>query len=437
MFLRAAAGVLVLALALRAQAPPMFSPWYGEALRDVLSLEAADALRLERQLAKNPGDSPTRLKLMAYHHRADRAQRDLPKRVRHVLWLIENQPQSEILHSYVSLFRQGELSGDEHQRAVALWRAAVKGHSGDASILWNTAWFFQPLDRKLHLDYMEATAAADPNHPFALRPLAHLYAAEIVSAGPFAARAQTALDASTNVWVLGNAAHMFQSLYNQSLQSGKRNSRWAELAERCFLRAKAIDPKLDRNAILPQLDMQAVARTWEQQKREQADMEAQFRQAAGQIRRLPVDAFPQLPASVAGVLRQRKCTVPQPYLDGPPRNVIRGQFYAKGEAGWAVLCSVNNSSSLLVFRNDSDTTPETLSTSEDAGYLQGVGEGRIGYSHEIRTVGRDYIMTHYRAYGGPEPPPIDHAGIDDAFLEKASGVWYFYRGKWLGLAGAD
>jgi len=46
-------------------------------------------------------------------------------------------------------------------------------------------------------------------------------------------------------------------------------------------------------------------------------------------------------------------------------------------------------------------------------------------------------MRHYRAYGGPEPPPIEHQGIDDAFLGKASITWYFHKGKWLRLQGAD
>ncbi|PYR66590.1 MAG: hypothetical protein DMG20_12690 [Acidobacteria bacterium] len=40
-------------------------------------------------------------------------------------------------------------------------------------------------------------------------------------------------------------------------------------------------------------------------------------------------------------------------------------------------------------------------------------------------------------YGGPKPPPIDHLGINDVFIEKASVVWYFYQGKWLQLQGAD
>src|ERR1035437_5604838 len=32
----------------------------------------------------------------------------------------------------------------------------------------------------------------------------------------------------------------------------------------------------------------------------------------------------------------------------------------------------------------------------------------------IRPVGRKFIMDHYRAYGGPKPPPIDHQGIESA-----------------------
>jgi hypothetical protein len=105
--------------------------------------------------------------------------------------------------------------------------------------------------------------------------------------------------------------------------------------------------------------------------------------------------------------------------------VIRGEFFTKGDESWAVLCSVKTSTALLVFRNLRDTSPVTVTTSE------------IAYERDITPVGRDFIMRHYRAYGGPEPPPIDHHGIDDAFLEKASVTWYFHNGKWLRLQGAD
>jgi hypothetical protein len=376
---------------------------------------------------------------MAYHQRGDRSHRpeDRAKRVHHALWLIENHPDSELLHSPVSRFTSGELSADEYRRASVLWEAAPR----TAAVQWNAASFFENLDRGLYMHYLEATAAADPNHPFALRPLAHLYAVSVLQSGPLASRALAGLEASKNVWVLGNAAHMLQGLYNQSLQMrGAPNTRATELAERYFLRAKALDPNLDRKAILPQLDSQAIARARQAERdalQAAQDFQARAEESVGRIRRLPVDAFPALPATVANVLRTRGCTVPQPSPDGAPRNVIRGEFFTKGEGGWAVLCSVNHSTTLLAFRHDGDTSPEALITSEDKGYLQMLGENEIGYSREIRAVNRDFILRHYRAYGGSEPPPIDHHGIDDAFLEKASITWYWHQGKWLQLQGAD
>jgi hypothetical protein len=287
------------------------------------------------------------------------------------------------------------------------------------------------------MHYMEATAAADPNHPFALGPLAYLYALSVLDGGPLSSRAQAGLEASKNVWVLSNAAYMFQSQYNRTLQMGAPNARAAELAERYFLRAQALDPNLDRKAILPQIDMRAIRASWEADRKAQQDWQRRAEAAVGRIQRLPLEAFPELPAAVAGVLRARGCTVPQPFPEGAPLNVVRGEFFAKGEAGWAVLCSVNNSTALLAFRNDRDTSPDTLATSDDLHYVQELGGDQIGYSRQIAAVGREFIMDHYRAYGGAEPPPIDHQGIDDAFLEKASITWYFYQGKWLQLQGAD
>lgn len=418
--------------------PNMFSPWYGESLRGILDLEGAQAAQLERRLAANPDDFPTRLKLMAYHRRADRAghQEDRSKRVQHALWLIEHHPQSELLHSPVSRFSPGELSSTDYRRAVALWEAAAKRQRAEAVVQWNAASFFEGLDPGLHMHYLESTAAADPNHPFALRPLAHLYALAILERGPLTLRARAGLDASKNVWVLGNAAYMLQSQYNQSVQFGAPKPNAAELAERYFLRARALDPNLDRKAILPQVELDALARARQIEQQSQRDWAARADDAIGKIRRVPVEAFPELPAAVAGVLRARNCRVPQPSPEGAPRNAIRGDFFVKGEAGWAVLCSVNNSTALLAFRNDRDAKPDTVTIRDDRTYLQ-MNSDSISYSRQITTAGHDYIMRHYRAYGGPEPPPIDHHGIDDAFLEKASTTWYFYQGKWLPLRGAD
>ncbi len=435
---------------LSAHGPPaMFSPWYAEALRGVATLEPADVARLDSKLAANPTDAVARLQLMAYHQRADQAGRaaSRAKRLQHALWLIEHNPASELLHSPVSRFAQGQLTAAESARAAALWDAAARSRPRDAAVHWNAASFFEGLDAERHLRALEATAAADPNHPFALRPLAHAYALALVNGGPLAARARNALEASKNLWVLGNAAYMLQSQYNQtlqqgqSLQQGATGARLAALAERYFLRAKALDPNLDRNAILPVVDLGQVARARERDEADRRDWTARAAQASAAIERMPLESFPELPLAVADTLRARGCRVPQlapqPEAASRPRNAIRGEFFARGEEAWAVLCSVRESTALLVFRNARDRNPATLSTSEDRAYLQGLGEGNIGYSREITAVERNFIIGHYRAYGGPKPPPIEHHGIDDAFLGKASVTWYFHAGKWLRLQGAD
>ena len=65
-----------------------------------------------------------------------------------------------------------------------------------------------------------------------------------------------------------------------------------------------------------------------------------------------------------------------------------------------------------------------------------VGFGTLTYPRGIRAANRPYIVEHYRAYGGPKPPPIDHQGIEDG-TEKGSTIYYHYRGRWFQLTGAD
>lgn len=90
----------------------------------------------------------------------------------------------------------------------------------------------------------------------------------------------------------------------------------------------------------------------------------------------------------------------------PARGGIRGAIFAGGRTGWAVLCSVNHSTALLAFRNDTGTDPQTVTTSDDRGYLQWLKHGNVRYSREVAAVIREFIMNHCRGYGGPKPPPI-------------------------------
>jgi hypothetical protein len=129
--------------------------------------------------------------------------------------------------------------------------------------------------------------------------------------------------------------------------------------------------------------------------------------------------------------------IPQAWAEKKPHNVIKGEFTRKGQTDWAVLCSLNGFSSILVFHNASEQDPSALAREADKDKVQDVGGGITGYSRAISAVGRKFILDHYRAYGGPKPPVIDHQGIDDAFVEKGSVVHYFHEGRWLQLTGAD
>ena len=155
------------------------------------------------------------------------------------------------------------------------------------------------------------------------------------------------------------------------------------------------------------------------------------------IKRLSPVAFPQLPKAIIKSLQKRGCRIPQADDFPEPHNVIRGQFANPKQNDWAVLCSRKHKSSILIFWNASTTSVSELATSPDLGWMQGTGENRIGYSRAIAPANKKDILDHFKSYGGAKPPPINHFGINDAFVGKASSIHYLYRGKWLQLQGAD
>ncbi len=165
-----------------------------------------------------------------------------------------------------------------------------------------------------------------------------------------------------------------------------------------------------------------------------------------EIVRLAPAAFEEVPPAIRKALSDQGCSIPQTWGNtGPgsipppydrPHNVVSGEFMEAGRTQWAALCSRNRSSAIVVIDKNGRIRAE-LASAPDRSYLQGIGGEKIGYSRALSPAGADYILSVYQAYGGPKPPPIDHQGIDDAFLEKASTVHYFHEGMWLRLTGAD
>jgi hypothetical protein len=154
-------------------------------------------------------------------------------------------------------------------------------------------------------------------------------------------------------------------------------------------------------------------------------------------RRLAPSAFVRLPAAVRAELERRGCTIPQPFSATQPANVITGRFTSTAGTDWAVLCSRQRTSSILVFRGGSASAVAEIASHPDINFLQAIGGGVIGYSRALGVADAKYIQDHHERYGGPKPPPLDHEGINDIFVEKGSSVWYWHRGHWLKFAGAD
>lgn len=153
---------------------------------------------------------------------------------------------------------------------------------------------------------------------------------------------------------------------------------------------------------------------------------------------LPPAAFSDLATEIRRYLEARACRVPQSYVSKAPHNIIIGHFFSPSQVDTAVLCWSRGRERLLVFRGNSVQRPITLSEGATGGYMQDIdGLGTLGYSHVLGVATRDHILGDHEAFGGPTPPRIDHDGIEDGFAEKASSIWYWYRGRWLSLKGAD
>jgi len=88
------------------------------------------------------------------------------------------------------------------------------------------------------------------------------------------------------------------------------------------------------------------------------ELTGKFRDADLQVTRLGPSAFPELPRNIRRELERRGCTIPQVWEDRKPHNVIKGEFTRKGQTDWAVLCSLNRVSSILIFQNAMNVVSE-------------------------------------------------------------------------------
>ena len=152
--------------------------------------------------------------------------------------------------------------------------------------------------------------------------------------------------------------------------------------------------------------------------------------------RLRPSAFTSLAEPVQKSLAQRGCLIPQSYTDSLPHNVVSGSFTSPEQVDIAVLCLRDTTSVILVYRAGLvDSVVEIAPRTHDRAELSVTGS--YTFSRAIGIADSAFIWSRFEAYGGQRPPTLDHLGINDIFVGKASVVWYWHRGKWLQLQGSD
>ena len=129
-------------------------------------------------------------------------------------------------------------------------------------------------------------------------------------------------------------------------------------------------------------------------------------------------------------------TIPQCSDHPGPHNVISGEFKVSGKKDWAVLASKNGVSSIIIFWGGVTKDTSHLLAARDIGYLQG-GEHEIEYSRLIKVVDKGRISKNKNILGDRSTMLIDHDGIEDFFWNKASAIYYLYKGDWIEFFGSD
>jgi hypothetical protein len=144
-------------------------------------MSAADKVSLEEQVAKNPNDVDSRTKLLGYYFIKGRQDADAKSnRQRHVVWLIENAPESEVLGLPYSRIDK-VLEKEGYDRAKEAWLKVIQKSPEELSVLRNASTFFLLHDRALSEELLLKGQALDAKDPKWPASLGQLYSLELMS----------------------------------------------------------------------------------------------------------------------------------------------------------------------------------------------------------------------------------------------------------------
>ena len=186
-------------------------------------MTSAEKASLEERVAKNPDDVETRTKLLGYYFIKGRQDPDAKSaRQRHVQWLVENAPESEVLGlPYGNLDKVLEAEG--YDRAKQAWLKVIQESPENLATLWNASRFFLLHDRDISENLLVKGHELEPEEPKWAASLGRLYSLGLTSLPMGPARKAAAT----------KAFQQYESAYHRSESMGK-DALLSDLAKTAF-----------------------------------------------------------------------------------------------------------------------------------------------------------------------------------------------------------
>lgn len=244
-------------------------PAYTSLAREGYRLTKPEAEALESALAGNPEDLATRTKLLGFYFRGAvrlyGPEATIAARRRHILWVIEHHPGSEVAQlSEVTIDASGHALADKdgYEQASKLWMQQAQRHGSDAAVLGNAARFFQLADKEQAAGLLKRAQQAAPHDGQWSARLGYLYALGILGVdmvnqnglptshnaaeakGILAGRAREELASSTDANMLGTAGGILgqYGLMMGAMFRERFTVDYAPLAEAYLTKAQQLDP---------------------------------------------------------------------------------------------------------------------------------------------------------------------------------------------------
>ena len=173
-------------------------------------LTAEEAESLEKEIKQDPRDVDSRTKLLGYYFgKQFQNQSAREAKRKHILWLIVNSPESEVLGlPYGTL--DAILNTEAYSQGKKAWISQLKKKPANLKLLEHSANFFRQHDRESAIESLQKARSLDMDNPKWPAALGQLYSLDMIT---------TSLKGKTDA--AGKALEQFEIAYKLSTDMGR------------------------------------------------------------------------------------------------------------------------------------------------------------------------------------------------------------------------